>query len=222
MFRLKAFNLRCRVLRLKALICGDRIAHNEMTMTKKMIALLMSIMLVLAFTACGSGSEPEPEAEPEVQTEEQTEQTEQTEEQAPETTGSEEYNIASNLMLAGGGAEKAIDTDYFTITLTHGSSWDYEVDSNTSITIYNVASRDADYGGRLVSILAFDAGDTSYEVLPSYNVIGEKNGKVYIAEYPSDVQVDPSNDQAVEDYEAVFQEVKKIQEGAADSPLVLK
>ena len=47
-----------------------------MTMTKKMIALLMSIMLVLAFTACGPSSEPEPEAEPEVQTEEQTEQTE--------------------------------------------------------------------------------------------------------------------------------------------------
>ena len=181
-----------------------------MTKPKTVIAMILSLMLVFVMTACGSKTEPEPESEPQTETGHET------------TEESDDYDIASNLQLAGGGDEKAIDTDHFTITLTHGSSWDYEVDSNTSITIYNVASRDADCGGRLVSILAYDVGYTEYEVLPSYNVIGESNGKVYIAEYPSDVQVDISNDQAVEDYEAVFQEVQKIKEGATDSPLVLK
>ena len=81
---------------------------------------------------------------------------------AMKTEESDDYDIASNLQLAGGGDEKAIDTDHFTITLTHGSSWDYTVDSKTSITIYNVAAREANCGGRLVSIKAYDPADKDY------------------------------------------------------------
>lgn len=182
--------------------------------TKKIIAMLMSLALVFAVTACGSKTEPETEAEP--QTEEQTETQQET------TESPAEYDIASNLQLAGGGDEKAIDTDYFTITLTHGSSWDYTVDSKTSITIYNIASREADCGGRLVSIIAYDAGDKDYEMLPSYSVIGEKDGKVYIAEYPSDVQFNFEDEQATADYQAVYDELNKIRDGSGDSPIVLK
>ena len=177
---------------------------------KILISILMSIMLVLALTACGSKAEPEPETEPQTETGQET------------TEDSGDYDIASNLQLAGGGDEQAIDTDHFTSTLTHGSSWDYTVDSRTSITIYNVAAREANCGGRLVSIKAYDPADKDYEMLPSYSIIGEKNGKMYIAEYPSDVQFDPSDEQSAADYQAVFEEVNKIKEGAADSPLVLK
>ena len=179
-----------------------------MTKPKTVIAMLLSLVLVFALTACGSRTETEPK--PEAETEQET------------TEDSDDYDIASNLQLAGGGDEKAIDTDYFTISLTHGSSWDYTVDSRTSITIYNVAAREANCGGRLVSIKAYDPADKDYEMLPSYSVIGEKNGKMYIAEYPSDVQFDPSDEQSAADYQAVFEEVNKIKEGAADSPLVLK
>ena len=59
-------------------------------------------------------------------------------------------------------------------------------------------------------------------MLPSYSVIGEKNGKMYVAEYPSDVQFDTADEKAAADYQAVYEEVNKIKEGAADSPLVLK
>ena len=168
-----------------------------MTKPKTVIAMLLSLVLVLALAACGSKTEPEPEAEPQIDTGQET------------TEDSDDYNIASNLQLAGG-------------TLTHGSSWDYTVDSRTSITIYNVAAREANCGGRLVSIKAYDPADKDYEMLPSYSVIGEKNGKMYIAEYPSDVQFDPSDEQAAADYQTVYEEVNKIREGAADSPLVLK
>ena len=183
----------------------ERKVYQMTEKRKAVIALLMCLALMFAFAACGSKEEPQEES--------QTETTEET---------SSEYDIASNLQLAGGGDEKAIDTDYFTITLTHGDSWDYEVDSKTSITIYNVASREADCGGKLVSIEAYDAGNTDYEQLPSYHKIGEKDGKVYIAQYPSDVQYDFNNEKATEDYQAVFEEVQKINEGAEDSPLVLK
>ena len=177
---------------------------------KTIIAILVSLTLVFAMTACASKTEPD--SEEEKQTEEQTET--QTEETA-------EYDIASNLRLDGGD-EKLLDTDYFRITLSHGSSWDYTVDSKTSITIYNIAAREANCGGRLVSIAAYDAGDNSYESLPSYGVIGEKNGKMYIAEYPSDVQFDPADEKSMEDYQAVYAEVNKIRDGSGDSPLVMK
>ena len=183
---------------------------DNMTKPKTVIAMLLSLVLVFAMTACGPMTEPESEAEPQKGTGQES------------TEDSGDYDIASNLQLAGGGDEKAIDTDHFTITLTHGSSWDYTVDSKTSITIYNVAAREANCGGRLVSIKAYDPADKDYEMLPSYSVIGEKNGKMYVAEYPSDVQLDPSDEQAAADYQAVYEEVSKIREGAADSPLVLK
>jgi hypothetical protein len=122
--------------------------------------------LLFAVTACGSKAETDTNTEEGSQTETTTEKT-------------TEYDIASNLRLAGGD-EKLLDTDYFRITLSRGPSWDYNVDSKTSITIYNIASREADCGGRLVSIIAYDVDDKGYEVLPSYCVIGEKDGKVYI------------------------------------------
>jgi hypothetical protein len=53
-------------------------------------------------------------------------------------------------------------------------------------------------------------------------VIGEKDGKMYIAEYPSDVQFDPSDEKSMEDYQAVYAEVNKIRDGSGDSPIVLK
>jgi predicted small lipoprotein YifL len=179
-----------------------------MTKHKTVIVMFLSLVLVFAMTACGS--KPEPENETQTDTGQET------------AENSDDYDIASNLQLAGGGDEKALDTDHFTVELTHGSSWDYTVDSKTSITIYNVAAREANCGGRLVSIKAYDPADKDYEMLPSYSVIGEKNGKLYIAEYPSDVQFDPTDEQAAEDYQAVFEEVNRIREGAADSPLVLK
>ena len=188
----------------------ERTVINNMTKPKTVIAMFLSLVLVFAMTACGSKPEREPEKETQTDTGQVT------------AENSYDYDIASNLQLAGGGDEKALDTDHFTITLTHGSSWDYTEDSRTSITIYNVAAREANCGGRLVTIKAYDPADKDYEMLPSYSVIGEKNGKMYIAEYPSDVQFDPSDEQAAADYQAVFEEVNRIREGAADSPLVLR
>ena len=184
--------------------------------TKGFIAIMMSLVLVFGIKACGSKIESEPEEE--TQTEEQAET------QADEPA---DYDIASNLQIANGvdgegGNTQVIDTDHFTLTLSHGGTWDYTVDSKTSITIYNIASREADCGGRLVSIIAYDAGDKDYEMLPSYGVIGEKDGKVYIAKYPSDVQFNFEDEQATADYQAVYDELNKIRDGSGDSPIVLK
>ena len=179
---------------------------------KKLIGLVLAVSLLLTITGCSKDGNPADEQQPETRTEEQ----------AAESTENADYDIASNLKQEDNGDEKSIDTDYLTIKLTHGNSWDYSIDSKTSITIYNIAASEGNCGGRLVSIVAYDPDDKGYEMLPSYNVIGQKNGMVYIAEYPSDVQFDPSDEQAAADYQAVFKEVNKIREGVADSPLILK
>ena len=177
-----------------------------MNKLKLLITVLMSIMLVFAVTACSAASGPE-----------------HNEDTQTEGGTASEYDIAANLKLMGDpNAEKTIDTDHFTLTLPLGDTWDYDYDSKTSITIYNVASKEANCGGRLVSIIAYDAGDKDYENLPSYGVIGEKNGKIYIAEYPSDVQFDVENEQTTADYQTVYEEVNKIRDGSEDSPITLK
>ena len=178
-------------------------------MTKKtrgIIAILISLILVLAMTACGSRNEA----------------AEETSEPEAELVTEEEYDIASNLNETVNGDSKTITTDYFTLTLSLPDTWNYEQDSSTSITFYNIAGREAGCGGRLMTLVAVDPDDDSYKGLPHYSIVGENGGKTYVAVYPSDVQADIENEEHMKQYEAVYAEVSKIEAKAADSPLVLK
>ena len=185
-------------------------------MTRKMktiVAILMSLTLFIAMTACGSKEEQADKAASDTQTEEQA---------ATDETA-DEYDIAANLKMMGDPeGVKIVDTDHFTLTLPLGGTWDYDYDSKTQITFYNIAGREADCGGRLFSLVAYEPDDTSYENLPHYSVVGEAGGKVYVAEYPSDVQADIEVEEHMEQYQTVYAEVSKIETKAADSPLVLK
>lgn len=179
---------------------------------KKIIGIFLAASLVLTAAGCSRNKNPEEEQRPESQMEEQT----------TDSVEVEDYDISSSLQVAVRGDEKTIDADHFSLTLTHGDSWDYVVDSETSITIFNVAAKEANCGGRLMSIVAYEPEDKSYEILPGYSSIGETDGMMYIAEYPSDVQFDPADKQTAEDYQAVFKEVNQIRAGAENSPIVLK
>jgi hypothetical protein len=190
-----------------------------MNKLKKTAVLLGGVMLILLIIVWGIKHnmkpvdvQPEAETEMEVVTEEP--------EVAPEANA--DYDIAAGLKLKDRDGVKTLSTDHFTLTLTHGKSWDAKVGSKTSITIYNTALYEANHGGKLVTILAYDAGDESYDVLPEYNVIGERGGKVYIAAYPTDMQYDSSDKKAVANYMAVFEEVSRLMEDTPDCPLTFK
>ena len=131
-----------------------------------------------------------------------------------------DYDIASGMKLKDKDGVKTLKTDHFTLTLSHGKSWDAKVNSKRSITIYNKALNKAKRGGKLVTILAYDAGDKSYEVLPEYNIIGTSNDQVYIAAFPTDVQFNESDKKSYNDYVAVFNEVNNLKDGTVDCPLV--
>lgn len=133
-----------------------------------------------------------------------------------------DFDIASGMKLKEKDGVKTLKTDHFTLTLTHGGSWDAKVNSKNSITIYNVALNKAKRGGKLVTILAYAAGDKSYDVLPDYNVIGESGGMVYVATYPTDMQYDGGKEKDVADYQAVFAEVCRLKAGDTENPLVFR
>ena len=169
---------------------------------KKTAVLLGGVMLILLIIVWGIKHNMKP-----VDIQQETE---------PET------EAVTGLKLKEKDGIKTLKTDHFILTLTHGDSWDAKVNSRNSITIYNTALYEANRGGKLVTILAYDSGDENYDVLPEYNVIGESGGKVYIAAYPTDMQYDSSNKKAVADYLTVFDEVSRLMEECPDCPLIFR
>ena len=183
---------------------------------KKAVLFIIIMVLIAALAGCitinmpesggntdnGGGSEttvePEPETEP------------------------AEFNLADGLKMTEEGPDKIIDTDWFTLRLGAGETWTYEIDSNNSITIYNIIARDSKTGGKLCSIEAFDEGDTSFTELPSYAKVGQTGGKIIIVQYPTDLQYDMNNAQAAEEYKVVEQQLNRIRDGGGESPLKLK
>ena len=73
-----------------------------------------------------------------------------------------------------------------------------------------------------MTILAYAAGDKSYDVLPDYNVIGESGGLVYVAAYPTDMQYDGGKEKDITAYQVVFGEVCRLKAGDTDNPLVFR
>ena len=185
---------------------------------KKTAVLLGGVMLILLIIVWGIKHNMKPINEQQ-EADTETEAVIEEPEEKPEVQA--DYDIAAGLKLKDKDGIKTLSTDHFTLKLTHGKSWDAKVNNKSSITIYNTALYEANRGGKLVTILAYDAGDESYDVLPEYNIIGESGGKIYIAAYPTDMQYDSSNRKAVSDYMAVFEEASRISEDTEDSPMVL-
>ena len=188
-----------------------------MTKLKHTAVLLAGIMVILLIIVWGIKHNMKPiEMQPG-----QGPETEETsaEPEAPATV-QDDFDIASGLNIKEKDGVKTLKTEHFTLTLTHGKSWDVKVNSKRSMTVYNNALGKAKHGGKLVTILAYDAGDDSYDVIPEYNVIGTSNGRKYIAAFPTDVQFDESDKKSYSDYMAVLDEVSKLKEGTEGCPLV--
>lgn len=203
-----------------------------MTKFTKFMSLAMALTLAFAMTACGGKTQApaeEPAAEEATQTEE-TEQTEEAPEAETEDAGTEEavvedveYSIAANLTdTMNEDGSRTIDTDYFTVTLPLGDTWEYEVNDGFSISFYNSAAKNNNCGGHLGTIAAVDPADTDYQNLPHYAEIGQMGGILYIIDYPTDVQADVSTEKNIEDYQTVFAEFGKIETEPENMPVILK
>ena len=178
-------------------------------MRKLLMAGLVAVM-VFAFVGCGDTDEETTEPTEEVT----TEATEAT------TEATSDYDILEGSELQEYGSELLLYGNDFLLIMPNNDKWGYEKDSAGNLDIYLKAARDDGYGGNLVTIMAFDPGDTSYEVFPSYSVAGKGQNvnKTFIALFPTDVQFNPEDSQQQADYDELFTHVKKIGEGAVNSP----
>ena len=182
---------------------------------KKLLFAGLIMVMVFAFAGCtGSDSGDKSTTESTNAPTEATETTDATDEAA-----ADDYDIMDGFNL--------VEQDDLTLLYGNGlvltmpdDDWGYEQTSPTCLEIYSEDAREDGYEGHLVSIMAFDPEDTSYEDFPAYSVAGRGKtvDKVFIALFPTDVQFNPDDPDQAEDYNELHNHVEKIAEGAADSP----
>ena len=136
------------------------------------------------------------------------------------TTG--DYDIGENFYRntnAAGDIQYLYFNDFMLI-LPNADDITYEAHGD-SVDIIFVPGKNAGYGGRLVTIRAYDPDDKSYESLPDYHVAGTgpNTGKSFVAIYPTDLQCSPEFESVVIRYKDLKDYLYKIGEGAVNSPL---
>ena len=152
----------------------------------------------------GGGGDSDPEPQP-----------------APKTGGGA-YDITDNfakITNADGDIQYLYFNDFMLI-LPNADDITYEAKGD-SVDIIFVPGKNAGYGGKLVTIRAYDANDDSYKNLPNYHVggVGPNTGKRFVAIYPSDLQVSPEFESVVIRYNELKDYLYKIGEGSVNSPL---
>lgn len=180
---------------------------------KLLLAGLITTM-VFAFAGCSGSDSGEKSA-----TENTNAPTEATETSETTEATADDYDILDGFNLVEKDDITLLYGNGFVLTMPD-DDWGYEQTSPTVLQIYSKDAREDGYEGHLVSIMAFDPDDTSYEDFPAYSVAGRGKtvDKVFIALFPTDVQFNPDDPDQAEDYNELQNHLEKIAEGAADSP----
>ena len=136
--------------------------------------------------------------------------------------GAANYNIMDGFMknASADGSVAYLYFNDFLLTMPNNDKWSMEEGKN-EVTFYLWAAKQEGYGGKLVTIRAYDLNDNSYEQLPSYHVagVGRNAGVRFVAEYPTDVQWNGQDASQDADYRDLQAYLQKIGEGAVNSPL---
>jgi hypothetical protein len=178
-----------------------------------MLALMMSVMMLLA--GCGGGSSD---------TEAQEEETKVEETQSGESGSASagDYDVMQGFEKKANddGSIEYLYFNDFMLTLPNADDISYEAHGD-SVDIIFVPGKNAGYGGKLVTIMAYDPDDKSYESKPDYHVAGtgRNSGKRFVAVYPTDQQVSSEFESVVIRYNELKDYLYKIGEGAVNSPL---
>lgn len=138
------------------------------------------------------------------------------------TSNSGSYDLTKGMqtVTSPDGSIEYIYFNDFMITMPNNEKWSMET-APRAVTFYLFSAQQEGYGGKLVSIAAYDLDDDTYKQLPSYHEAGiTANTNVrLVAIYPTDVQWN-HNDAAQEaDYRELEDYLQKIGAGAVNSPL---
>ena len=185
------------------------------------LILCFAVMLAFCLASCtgapentgnGGGSGQQTESEPDPKTEDEPDDTEQT----------KAYDVSEGMQTVASedGSIEYIYFNDFMITMPNNDKWSYDM-TQDSVTFYLFSAQQEGYGGRLVTIRAYDLNDESYKQLPSYHVagIGQNVDKRFIAEYPTDVQWNGNDKTQDADYRELQAYLQKIGDNAVNSPV---
>ena len=184
---------------------------------KLLLTSVISFCMIFAFAGCGgnSGSSSDEETT-ETETTAATEETE---------AASGDYDITQGITIAEDGDFAVLTGNGFTLSMPNTGTWSYQAVNNDtpSLEIYYMPADEAGYGGRLVTLMAMDLDDTTYEQYPSYAIAGESEalGKRFIALFPTDVQFDPNDETQGSEYMDLLHYVQGINSTNAGSPFQL-
>lgn len=138
------------------------------------------------------------------------------------TASSGDYDIMANFQKNPDGSLVSLYFNDFMLIMPNNEKYSFEAsEDKQSVTFYLFSAQQEGYGGRLVTIAAYDMNDNSYEEIPSYHLagVGKNVNKRFIAIYPTDVQWNHDDPQQEADYRELQDHLQKIGEGAANSPL---
>lgn len=139
-------------------------------------------------------------------------------------TGSDDFDIMKGFVrnASADTTQQEMYFNQFLLILPNDDDIGFKGEGDHVDFIY-IPGQNSGYGGRLVTIKAYDIGDDSYKNLPNYHVAGTNYnvGKTYVAIYPSDLQCDPNDSAQTAKYEELKDYVFRIREGSADSPLAM-
>ena len=160
----------------------------------RLLMMLMSVMMIVvmafAFAGCGDNEEA---------TDETTEAVaEETEAQSTDSLLEDpEYDI--NVVLMNAGLGDALDATGVEYSINQFSNITNDVSINTG---------DEELDGVVGSFMAYAKGDTEYENLPDYQIVGEQDGVVYVLMLPTDLRYNAEDSQQSADYEKLTEALK--------------
>lgn len=147
----------------------------------------------------GGGSDPEP---------------------APKT--GDDYDITKGMAMEASedGSEVYFFFNDFLVVMPNERYLGHLEDKD-SVTFFHTGAERDGYGGKLVTLKAYDPDDDSYRDLPSYRVAGvcRNTGKRIVAIYPTDLQYNSNDADQAAEYKVLYQYVQKIDEGSSGSPV---
>ena len=187
------------------------------------LAIMMILLMALTAAACGRQQDPpEGKDEPPAENTEPAEPANPAEPAGPTGAPADGgYDILAGYDLQVDGSAVYLYGNDFLLIMPNNDNWSFEKIDDSAIQIYQVSARESGFGGKLVTIRAYDLDDDSYTQIPHYQEggIGQNAGKRFVAIYPTDVQFDNDDREQADSYRELYDYLCKIGPGTVDSPL---
>ena len=135
---------------------------------------------------------------------------------------SSSFDILEGLQVYSANGSAVMDSNYFTLTVPTNPTVGYNQPDKDSFTIYYADAKKGGFGGVVVTVKAYDIGDTSYNQLQDYKIAGTNDSKIFVAIYPTNVQYNSSDPVQMTGYGTLLNWAKSLDYTSSSSPFKVK